>query len=368
MTLKFSLAGREQEAEFRRLVASSAMPGLPRLSYRREPDFWQGLNVQGERVQAMAFRSEGRLVGMGCRSLRRCLVNGRPRLFGYLSGLRLDPSVRKGFALARGYRFLRELHGDGLVPAYLSTVMDGNTDAEGALLSGRAGLPTYLPWGRFVVHALSPRRLKAGDLSGASGALRVLPGAKLGSRAIFEFLRTEGPRRQFYPCWRAEDLGTPLARGLTLGDFLVAERDGEVLGTIALWDQKAFRQLWVESYGVLGVLRPAINLGMAVLGVPALPRSGAAVDAVSAACVLCKGDDLAVFSALLDAALDRLAREGRHCLLFGLHEDDPLQRELSRRRTWTQSSKLFVVHWADGESFVAGLDRTRPPYLELATL
>jgi hypothetical protein len=107
---------------------------------------------------------------------------------------------------------------------------------------------------------------------------------------------------------------------------------------------------------------------MAALGAPALPRSGAAVDAVYAACVLCKGDDSAVFSALLDAALDRLAREGRHCLLFGLHEDDPLQRELSRRRTWTQSSKLFVVHWADGERFVAGLDRTRPPYLELATL
>lgn len=365
--MNFVLADPRHEPALRRLVASASMPGLPRLSYRREPDFWQGLAVQGESSQTVVCEEDGQVAGMALRSLRRSYVNGEPRTLGYLSGLRLHPSVRNGTALARGYSFIKQLHADGQAPAYLSTVMHGNDRAEAALLSGRAGLPTYRAWGAYQVHALRP--VRAAGSPAPESALRVVRAVDLGADPVTEFWQAEGPRRQFFPCWKAADLGTPLARGLTLEGLLVAVRDGAVVGTLALWDQQDFRQLWVEPYGaLLGTLRGGVNAGLGILGLPGLPPPNAAMNAVLAACLLCRDDDPGILAVLLDAALDRLALEGRHSLLLGLHERDPLLVALRGRRSWTQTSQLFVVHWDDGNDLVAGLDRARVPYLELGAL
>lgn len=365
--MKFALAGPEHEAALRRLVASAVMPGLPRLSYRREPDFWQGLAVQGESAQTVVCEQDGQLAGMALRTLRRCYINAEPQTLGYLGGLRLHPSVRKSTALARGYRFIKELHADGRTPAYLSTVMHGNRQAEAALLSGRAGLPTYRPWGDYQVHALRPRR-SAGARAKGSG-LNVVRAPHLSAGLVNAFWEAEGARRQGFPCWKVEDLGTPLGRGLAVEGLFVAQQDGRVVGTLVLWDQQAFRQFWVEPYPpLLGAMRGSLNIGLGLLGLPELPPAGAAMNVVLAACVLCRDDDPAILAALLDMALDQAAQEARHSLLLGLHERDPLRAALRGRRTWTQTSRLYLVHWDDGKDFVAGLDRDRIPYLELGAL
>lgn len=366
MTLRFALAGPRDEPRLRALAAGGVMPGLPRLSYRREPDFWASLAVQGRGAQAFVCRREGSIVAMGYRTLRACYVDGVSATLGYLGGLRVEPGSRGGWVLARGYRFLKRLHRDGRARAYLSTVMIGNREAERSLTGGRAGLPTYRPWGRFRVHALAPRRHRG---PGAAAGVECRAGTLVGAKAIFQFVEREGPKRQFFQRWRERDLGTPLTRGLGLDDFLVAVRDGRVLGTLALWDQVRFRQLWVESYSPgVGAWRGPVNAGLGLLGLPHLPRPGAAMDAVHAACVLVLDDDPSVLSVLLDAALDRLAREGRHSLLIGLHESDPLGAALRARRSWSQSSALFVVHWEDGRDWVDRLDRRRVPALELGAL
>src|SRR5688572_17574929 len=125
---RFELAGPAADADLRHILHATAMPGSMVLSFGREPSFFAAPGVEGFSRQIVACRdmTTGRLIGFGCRSLRRQYVNGTPATVGYLSSLRVLPEHRNQGLIARGYRFFRELHGDGLTPLYLTTIAEGN--------------------------------------------------------------------------------------------------------------------------------------------------------------------------------------------------------------------------------------------------
>ena len=148
MTIR--LAEQHHEKQLRELLRGSAMPGWVRLAFGREPDFFQSLDVQGKSNQVLISLEQGRVVGMGCRSIKPLLVNGEQMELGYLGGLRLHPDIRRTGLLARGYAALRRLHEENPMPAYLTTVIENNTEVRGLLTSGRAGLPHYLDHGRYI--------------------------------------------------------------------------------------------------------------------------------------------------------------------------------------------------------------------------
>src|SRR5262249_44181575 len=128
---------------------------------------------------------------------------------------------------------------------------------------------------------------------------------------ITAFLRREGPRRQFFPCDPSTDQFA--------SDILIARRRGHIVGTLAAWDQHAFKQTIVEGYtGCLRFLRPLLGL----------PRPGLPLRYHFAAIPVVEGDDLEVFTALIEAQRARLASGPSRHLLLGLHERDPLLRAL----------------------------------------
>src|SRR5262245_46354938 len=139
------LATRCDDAELRRLLASTPMPGAVTVSFRREPSFFEAAAVDGEFSQTVVARDceEACIAGFGTRSIRQRYVNGVPTAIGYLSGLRLLPQYRNQGLLARGFRFFRQLHQDGRAQLYLTTIGADNATALDALTSGRAGLPRY---------------------------------------------------------------------------------------------------------------------------------------------------------------------------------------------------------------------------------
>ena len=147
---EFSLAQLADDAQLRACMAGVWMEGRMAVSFRREPSYFAGCRVQGDAVQVLKCTDlrDGRIIGMGCRSSLRLHVNGEARRLGYLADLRGLPEGRQGSLLARGYRFLQELHECDPVPFYLSVIFDGNERALGSLLGARAGLPIYSPLGR----------------------------------------------------------------------------------------------------------------------------------------------------------------------------------------------------------------------------
>ncbi len=354
------------DAALRRLLAGSPMEGSIRVAFEREPSFFGAVRVQGRFCQVILGRDldTGEAIAVGARAVKPVYVNGRPRDVGYLSDLRLAPAYRGRTVLARGYRLLRELHGDGRTDLYYTVIAAENAAALRALTGARAGLPAYHDLGAFRSPAiwLGPRKPPLG------ARVELVPGTGALLDGIVECLNEHGRAKQFAPVYARGDFDGERFPGFRVEDFVVALRGGRVVGTLGRWDQRAFKQTRVVGYrGALRLLRPLANLGAPVLGWPRLPRPGEILRAVHAAFVAVEGNDAGVFTALLRHAYNA-AVGGRHgYMLVGLHEDDPLTAALDDYRCAPYRGRLFGVHFEDGAAAFRALDG-RVPHVEVATL
>jgi hypothetical protein len=366
---QFDVATRADDAELRSILAATPMDGRVSLSFRREPSFFDAAAVEGDYQQVVVCRdtTAGRIAGFGCRSVRDMYVNGQPTPVGYLSALRALPEYRNRGLVARGYAFFRRLHADGRTPLYLTTIAEGNERAASVLTTGRAGLPSYCFAGTFHTLVVPiPHHRRPPDETD----IDVRPATETDLHDILKFLETAGPSRQFFPCYRAHDFfkSGGLLRDLAPADLLLAYRNGELVGTLAGWDQHAFKQSVVERYAShLRWSRPFYNCVARLRGLPKLPPPGNTFRYLTAALPVVLDDEPAIFRALLNALLAKAAAGPCDFLLLGLHESDPILPAVGPYQSGCYLTQTYLVCWDEGEPVVARLE-DRPTYLELGCL
>ena len=365
--MRFALAGPGHDSQLRALLREHPMPGWVQLTLEREPDFFVAAAAMGGASQTIVALEDDTVVGMGCRSVREVYLNGRAASLGYLSGLRLQPRFRRGTALARGYRLLRQLHEDGRTAAYLSTIIEDNRDVRALLAGGRAGLPRYRDLGRYVTFAVAlgawpPGRRPRRDLVVAHAAPSELD-------AVVAFVNEHGRRRQFFPVMHRNDFNSPAWQALEPGNVLAARRaDGRIEGVAACWDQSAYRQTRVVRYRrSLATVRPLLNAALRLSGFPPLPDEGTLLPAVSLSLVCVRDDNPGTLAALLNGVHAEY-RGRRGWLMIGMHERDPLCGAVRRWTSLRYASRLYAVYWEDGRSMIDALTPERVPYLDVATL
>lgn len=342
-------------------VAAEPVPGTIQVAYEHRPGFLASLSVLGDDCQVVVGHHGGNVDGLGMRSTRRQYLDGEPRRLGYLGGLRVRPSARSTICLARGYAFLRQLHEQDPVPGYLTTVIASNTAARAILESGRAGLPAYRDCGAYTTYVL------AGKNAPLPPGIR--PAGPADTAAVFALLREAGRRRQGFPVLAPEELGTPRLRGLEITDFLLVERDGNLLGCLAGWDQTGFRQHRIAAYaGALRWLRPLVNPWLALRGYPRLPPPGTALATLQAALLAVPDDNPQTAADLIRGLRARAAREKRHHLCLGLHGRDPLAAALRRFPAIRYEARLYAVAWDEPDRFARHFQPPHIPYLELGML
>ncbi len=373
---RFDLAQASDDADLRAVLAATPMPGTVSVSFQREPSYFGAAVVEGRFRQVLVARDESAgghhvptvVVAFGARSISDRYVNGRPRPIGYLSNLRVLPGHRRGSLVGRGYALLRKLHEDRRTSLYLTTIAQDNQTALGVLTTGRAGLPKYHPAGCYYTAAIGLTRGR--KRRGSKAGIEIRPAQSSDVPAILDFLHAVGPRRQFFPCYEAGDFfsGDGLLRGLRPEDLLLALCGTRLVGTLAAWDQTAFRQIVVHSYGrPLCWFRPFYNVWAGLRGQPQLPGPGSPVRCLMGALPMARDDDPEVLRALLDALIQ--ARGGRtwDYLLLGMHESDPLLPVLQDYQADCYTTQVYVACWEDGEILRRSLDG-RPLYLELGSL
>ena len=322
--ISFSLATREDDAGIRHLLATNAMPGRIRVRFEREPDYFAGCT---ENTQVLVARDGGRVVGVACREIRRLYVNGAIEDVGYLGQLRVDRSYRGQLLTARGYRVMRELHGDGRASGYFTTIVDGNAQAEGVLVRRtRGGMPRYRFLERLYTLAIAAAPSSAfGTFSPAGGGKGEVP--------------------NLFPAYEAA------------GEIVTV--DG---GSAALNDQRAFKQTVIDGYDrALGLVRPLYNLvGGIKLPKPNTPLAHAYATHFRAQ------DDRAAF-ALIEAILAAAAGKGLDHVLFGFTESDPFLAIARRFAPVEYGSSIYTVAFDDGDDFHDRL-LARPRALDLSAL
>lgn len=367
--VEIELAHPEDNPAIQALLAKESVPGNIEVSYRRVPDYFRALEVEGRTSETIVARvkGNGRIVGVASQSAKVVYINGQPSEVGYLGSLRIDREFRNGSLLARGYHLLHERHREkNNVKFYLSTIIEKNEQVRSLLTSGRTSLPVYHDLGQFYSMAIA---LKSDKPSTPNEGLTLRPANEADLEALATFLNREGARRQFFPQYVAEDLASNegLLRGLSPEHIWLTLEGEQIIGCAGAWDQSASRQQCIEAYrGILSLLRPVYNQVAPLLGYPTLPPVHAMLNHGLLSLVCIREDNLAVFAALLQAIIHQNA--GQHdCLMAGMHEQDPLLPVLKRYRHIPYTSRLYAVYWPEDREALLALD-DRIPYLELGSL
>jgi hypothetical protein len=374
---QFELAEAASDAELRQLLANIPMEGSISIAFAREPSYFDAAEVDGDFVQVVAVRDRatGRIIGMGSRAISTHFVNGMPQAVGYLSGLRLLPEFRgQARLLARGFALFRELHQDRRTSIYLTTIAEDNAPALRLLAANRANMPVYHYLGKYVTLVL--RRLKskvqqtAVSVRDTEDLVQIRTAHESDREVLGCFLNREGARRQFFPAFRSAELFASQGRlkNLSPGQTWLAFRRDELIGTLGLWDQRAFKQIHVSGYQPwTNVARPFYNAWARWRRAPQLPAPGSRLPAIYGALPVVQENDATVFERLLTSALAARYDDGDVASLLGLFETDPLLPVARQYATRSYVTNLYAVHWRDDKPDLEG-NTHRIPYLELGCL
>lgn len=368
MDFTYVLARPEDDPEIRRLLAASPMPGQLTVTFEREPNYFLGNSTAGHFCQVILARQAdtGELAGMMCRAGRPYFINGQPQMCGYLTQLRVAGKFQGRWLPAKGIPLLKELERDGQTPVYFMAISDENRAMQ-ALLGRRPGnaFPPTRPLAAITTLGIILRR----PLRSLPAAFSVERGSKEKLEEIVAFLGQEGAAKQFFPAYTLADFTTlDTARGFDPADFVVARREGRIIGVIGLWDQSSYKQTVVQAY-VPGLrrLRPFYNLGARIFGAQPLPAPGEHIHSVYASFICIQGNNPQVFAVLLREIYNLAAARCYAHLMLGLTSDDPLLPVARKYPAIAYYSHWHACAWNGLDEFCARLDG-RVPYVEIALL
>ncbi len=360
----FQWATQNDEPDIRALVGSVPMPGTVSVRFAREPDYFLGATIMGDPCDVLVVRHQpdGRLAGIACHAERQAFLNGRETTLGYIGQARVAPEFQGNRLVQRGAKRFKDVSPPGLL--YMGVIASENPRAREAFVGA------WMPEGLHTMHvsglttcAILLRPVRAYRAPGVD----VRPASRETLEEIVAFLREHGPHRQFFPAYTLEDFTNgERFRGLRPQDIMVARRGADVVGVMAVWDQEAYKQDIVDSYGPeLRRICPVYNLLARLLGVQPLTPPGEAIPLAFAACICVAEDDRDVMRALLTACMQNVRERGKSFLMLGLADSDPLLPIVRRHLHISYHSDLFAVSWSDNPSSL--LD-DRIPYVEIATL
>jgi len=350
------LANPDNEHLFRKMLRDNPVGGNIAISMEREPNALFAAGITGDRYDLlMGVRDDnGEAVVTGGRYELDLFINGEPRRTGYLGELRSTG----GFGFRRKYlllcyREMRHCHERGDVPYYLTTIIADNLPARRLLEANLRGMPVYEPRGSIVTLTIPVR---AGGR--ARSSITVERATDEDVADIASSLLDRGEHFQFMPAWTEDVLrSTSRSRGLAAADFMLV-RDGTLRASVALWDQRSFKQSIVRDYsGQLARWRPAYNLAAPLLRRPRLPAPGSRLESAYLSHLNASPDDPDAVVALVAAACREAAGRGLDYVMLGLDEANPLCAVLRARfPTHTYASVVYLVYWEDGAQVAAEVD------------
>ena len=357
--INIELATEKDDAQLRKCIAQNSMKGSIELSFETEPDFFKAVAVQGKKVDVIVGRDrEGEIQGFGVRAIKPVYINGKPTDISYLSGLRVNADFRRNVFLARGYHFLKELDSNGRFPFYLTTIISDNKEALRTLESGKAGLPKYQKLCRFRSFFIP---LQTGN---QNRNYEIREGSEFSLDEILRFMITNGSEKQFFPAYETRDFPSDFTNGLTNKDFYVAITGKNIVGVLALWDQKNIKQTRVKKYnGILRYTRNLVNLVSPLLQTPLLPSEGELFNNSYIGMPVSRENKPEIIEAIL-SYLFQNAKNFKN-LVVGFSERDPLLDSLRKFRKREYDSNIYVVSFNG-----INLDKLnlRIPYLETVAL
>lgn len=352
-------------AKMQDLITKITMPGVAQMCFQRAPDFFVGAKVIGDEFVLTVADDDERpdvLAGLTVISGRELFISGQKRRVYYSGDTRVDPYYRRRgiasnlFVEQKKFRAGTDLL-QGIVLKENTAPLDAAANAADGVLF-RYWISHAIETSFIFVRKIRPRIPDGVQIRAATAD--DVP-------AMQAFFDREAPRRNGYPVYDFKKLvaGDPYYAGLSISDYALALRNGQIIGMLAGWNQKSYKQTRIVGFKpIVKVLRPLYNLYVGLTGGFKLPPVGGALNYLTLANALVAQDDKDVFRGLIDWIM---ANQGQKydALAIGITHGDPMEdvpRQYKRQ-------KLFSSHfWLSyGDDPRPGID-DRPLYVELGRL
>jgi GNAT superfamily N-acetyltransferase len=365
MAITVRMGTPADNAKMQELITKITMPGVAQMCFQRAPDFFTGAKVIGDEFVLTVADDDERpdvLAGLTVISGRELFISGQKRRVYYSGDTRVDPFYRRrGIASNLFIEQKKFRSGTDLLQGIVLKENTAPLDAAAKTTDGvlfRYWISHTIETSFIFVRQSKPRIPAGVDLRAATAA--DVP-------AMQAFFDREAPRRNGYPVYDFSKLmaGDPYYAGLSIGDYVLATRNGEIIGMLAGWNQKAYKQTRIVGFKpIIKLLRPIYNLYVGIAGGFKLPPIGGVLNYLSLANILIAQDDKAVFQALIDWVMVHQGQK-YDALATAVTHGDPLEEvPRSYKRQKLISSHFWLSY---GDDPRPGIDN-RPLYVELGRL
>jgi GNAT superfamily N-acetyltransferase len=365
MAITVRLGKPEDNPKIQDLITKITMPGVAQMCFQRAPDFFVGAKVIGDEfILAVADDDERPdvLAGLTVISGRDLFISGQKRRVYYSGDTRVDPFYRRRgiasnlFLEQKKYRTTEDLL-QGIVLKENTAPLDAAANAADGVLF-RYWISHTIETSFIFTRKITPRIPKG---------VQMRPATAADVPAMQAFFDREAPRRNGYPVYDFQKLlaGDPYYAGLKIEHFVLALRDGQLIGMIAGWDQKSYKQTRIVGFKpIVKVLRPFYNLYVGLTGGFKLPPVGGVLNYLTLANILIANDDPAVLQGLIDYVMAH-AGQKYDALATAFTHGDPLENVPRGYKRQKLFSNNFWLSY--GEDPRPTIDN-RPLYVELGRL
>jgi len=326
------------------LAAACSMVSDLTIRIDRGPDFFALNRLEGQRWRVGVAEREGTIVGCVAISERLAFVNGRERRTGYVGDLKVHPAHRDT-RIADELSHYAERVCEQLPPTapVMITVLAGNLAMERRLLGPR-GVPVLTRIATIRTHSIPilwRRRVNG------SGSIRIGTARRTDLDEMSALWSRVAPLRQLAPVLSPSALADWIlaAPGLGISSYRLARSSaGELLGFLAVWDQRMFKQLNVVSYSPrMKAARGAFNLFAPIVGGERMPRTGSPLNCVSIAHICVPADKPQLLRALVISAYNELRHSGCSFMNLGLDRRDPLSAAMDGLLAQPTDVNAYIV-------------------------
>lgn len=325
------------------LFSSQSFGGKIAVAYLRNPDTLRSYEREGERIVMIVLkdRNEGdKIIGMGGCVIRSCLISGKVRRAGYLTGLKLLPEYQKKISfIPILYQEMHRLTGE-LVDIYYTTILSGNETVRIMLEKKRKSMPEYRYMGLYHTYFCKTGKSYKNSLRKIKNSFVTKKISKDEANAFYAGLAKGGEKGVLAPSFALQD---DLKNGMFYGVY----DKGTLLAAGYALDQRSYKQYVVHHYE--GAYCLLSRLPVSLAGYPPFPKPGQTANCASAAIwydsTWLKNSSLA-FPALQTLWQGMLELSVKHqFLIIGCHESSSLFPLFKKEKKIDYSSRFYQVLW-----------------------
>ncbi|MFP4557287.1 MAG: hypothetical protein ACLFNU_10480 [Bacteroidales bacterium] len=364
MDFRFALISDDEQ--IRQLIREIPLEGEIKLRYQYEPSYFAVSAIQGSPNQTIVGVVNGRVMAVASWNLQKVFVKGKSCNAGYLSNVRVHPSVRSGFSLIKGLKFLEEFVKKQETDFHFATLIDSNSLTRSLFASGRSSLPKFYNQGRVFTYSIPLQKRKRNPRR--DKGLNVVKASHEHKNEIIAFLKGEGAKTDFFPFIDDDCYSIEIFRQLSF--YIALDNSNSIIGVCSVGDFTSFKQHVLEGFTLrFRLVVFLLSLLLKIMGAHSIPKKGQKVLMLYAGFTVVKNHDAHVFKSLLSRVFYEYSGTGFHYITLALHENNPFIDAMKKFTKICYTSRLYFFNFGKNQyplsSYMFG---SQSPYIDLFRL